>query len=215
MQRSKVGRILAKDNKRFEKNDDDNSKAIITKAVVTFEEMELTLREWKTFATWVFVWPIDKHPLESTIEGILRSTIDHIKAGGEVVTAWTPIVENNCVNWYAMRDLWLFLDDTLKKCAGVGQMFTTAGNQVKEGRVFLETGAPEECAQYYGTYKGVGLAKYLYVAIRRTATGAILPAIPEDRFRRPPRTVATRGSGMSDQEDQTAAKKRREIQDRN
>ncbi|EYC41356.1 hypothetical protein Y032_0572g141 [Ancylostoma ceylanicum] len=105
----------------------------------------------------------------------------------------------------------LFMDDTLKKCAGVGQMFTTARNHVKQGRVFLETGAPEGSAQYYGTYKGVGLAKYLYVAIKRTATGAILPSFPDDRFKRPPRTAATRGSGMSDQDDQILTKKRRAI----
>ncbi|EPB72591.1 reverse transcriptase [Ancylostoma ceylanicum] len=144
-------------------------------------------------------------------KNILRCIIDHMKAGGKVVTAWTPIVENNCVDWYAMRDLWVFMDDTLKKCAGVGQMFTTARNHVKQGRVFLETGAPEGSAQYYGTYKGVGLAKYLYVAIKRTATGAILPSFPDDRFKRPPRTAATRGSGMSDQDDQILTKKRRAI----
>ncbi|EYB97728.1 hypothetical protein Y032_0138g2082 [Ancylostoma ceylanicum] len=202
------GRVLEKDNIRVDKNDNDNSGTIITKAIVTFEEMEHTLCEWRTFGTWVLVWPIDKHPLENTIENILRCIIDHMKAGGKVVTAWTPIVENNCVDWYAMRDLWVFMDDTLKKCAGVGQMFTTARNHVKQGRVFLETGAPEGSAQYYGTYKGVGLAKYLYVAIKRTATGAILPSFPDDRFKRPPRTAATRGSGMSDQDDQILTKKR-------
>ncbi|EYC18349.1 hypothetical protein Y032_0028g1809 [Ancylostoma ceylanicum] len=49
------GRVLEKYNKRLDKNDDDNGKIIITKAIVTFGEMELVLREWKTFGTWVLV----------------------------------------------------------------------------------------------------------------------------------------------------------------
>ncbi|KIH53812.1 hypothetical protein ANCDUO_16048 [Ancylostoma duodenale] len=82
-------------------------------------------------------------PSRNTIENILRCAINQMKAGGKVVCAWTPVVERNCVDWYAMTDLWVFIDDTLKKCAGIGQVFTTKKNHVKQGRVFLESGAPE------------------------------------------------------------------------
>ncbi|KAL6727070.1 hypothetical protein Aduo_008985 [Ancylostoma duodenale] len=59
--------------------------------------------------------------------------------------------------------------------------------------MITEIGAPEASFQFYGTYCGVGNARYLYDEVRRRTPAAMLAEMNPP----PPRTSAPRKGGIS------------------
>ncbi|KHJ79738.1 hypothetical protein OESDEN_20606, partial [Oesophagostomum dentatum] len=162
----------------------DGMKGGIQTAVVrNFKELRERLNEWRTFGTWVLVWPIDEKWTQDKITEIVTAIAEHLREGGRVVTAWTPCVQSNFEAWSRMRGLWKTLDESIKNTATEEQFFPTSGAVEYNGKIFAAIGSPEICLPFYGKYAGVGNARTLFENIRYAARNANLPSLYA-----PPRT---------------------------
>ncbi|KIH47182.1 hypothetical protein ANCDUO_22759 [Ancylostoma duodenale] len=110
-------------------------------------------------------------------EKLLTLSKKYLKEGGKIVTAWPPITSKNQSKWHGISDLWKSFDEALVKCDCGGQVITTASNMWKHGKLFIEAGAPEGGAQYFNSYVGTALPKYIYEAIRKRAVEVQLPQL--------------------------------------
>ncbi|VDL72315.1 unnamed protein product [Nippostrongylus brasiliensis] len=162
---------------------------LITKVVTTYSGLKETLGNWKTFATWIIVWPMESRGQEEVMKEIINLGRNHLEEGGRIVTAWLPVTAPNEAQWKSMTKLWKILDDALLGFGGENQVIVTASNLVKDNKIFVEVGSPEGAAQFYEAYVGVAAAKLLYSVIRRRAMKFGLPEI--ERSMRP----STRGRG--------------------
>uniref|UniRef100_A0A8L8JWG3 DDE Tnp4 domain-containing protein n=1 Tax=Heligmosomoides polygyrus TaxID=6339 RepID=A0A8L8JWG3_HELPZ len=84
---------------------------IRAKVVVTFQQLKEQVVEWKSFGTWVIIWPLDIHADQKDIEAIALAAQQHLEAGGRTVTAWPPVSSQNRAKWIVMSKLWRALDE--------------------------------------------------------------------------------------------------------
>ncbi|EYB96097.1 hypothetical protein Y032_0153g2905 [Ancylostoma ceylanicum] len=159
-----------------------NRKLMInTKVILTLDRLLDVLEEWSTFKTWVLVWPLAMNVKSDVPKKLLTLSKKYLEEGGEIVTAWPPITSKNQSKWHGISDLWKSFDEALVKCdcvgQVVGQVVTIASNMWKHGKLFIEAGAPEGLTQYFNSYVGTALPKYIYEAIRKRAVGVQLPQL--------------------------------------
>ncbi|VDL70759.1 unnamed protein product [Nippostrongylus brasiliensis] len=166
---------------------------IVARVTVTFRQLSELVVEWKSFGTWIIVWPLDAHAEQADIETVALAICQHMQSGGKIVTALPPLSAHNRTKWVVISKLWRTLDETLLASAGVGQMAATASNKIEGNRVFLEEGTPESAGQYYHPYVGAAAAKYLYEVIRRRAPRMSLPDLRRSRSLR---SATSRRRGM-------------------
>ncbi|VDO75574.1 unnamed protein product [Haemonchus placei] len=57
----------------------------------------------------------------------------HLAEGGQVVTAWIPVIEKNVENWELMVEILTMLDESIKRQAAAGQFYSAAGTKVQNG----------------------------------------------------------------------------------
>lgn len=170
---------------------------LITKVAVSYVKLRETLLNWRTFGTWILVFPIEDRGDSTVFEDIVKLVKAHLEEGGRVVTAWTPLTAQNLSKWISMSELWKTLDSTFGKFAGPDQMMPTARNMIVDGKVYMEAGCPEATAQFYKAHPGVAAAKHLYEAIRRQVPQAeLLELVPDMSMR----TSTQRRGGMSERE---------------
>ena len=108
------------------------------------------------------------------------------------MSVWPPVINSELTLWKNMMEVWKSIEKVLESCAGPRQLYRTANNIVKDGKVMVEVGAPETSFQFYGTYSGVCNARYLYDVITKRVPEAELAPMPP-----PPRTPVSGRGGVS------------------
>ena len=94
--------------------------------------------------------------------------------------------------------MWKTFDETLIQCDKGRQVFTTASNFGMKGKLFIEAGAPEGGAQFFNSYVGTAMNKYVYECVRRRAVDAHLPELDVYRPRiRTSRAMSPGEEGVS------------------
>ncbi|VDO25396.1 unnamed protein product, partial [Heligmosomoides polygyrus] len=121
---------------------------IITKVVITYTGLKETLANWKTFAIWVIVWPLENRGQEDIMKEIVDLARSHLDDGGRIVTAWPPVTAPKETKWKSMRKIWKTLDDVIAGYGTEDQVALTASNFVSDNKIFLEAGTPEAAAQF-------------------------------------------------------------------
>ncbi|VDP35703.1 unnamed protein product [Heligmosomoides polygyrus] len=111
---------------------------LITKVVLSYGALKDVLKDWKTFGTWIIVYPIEAKGRKDVISEIVKLIKLHLQAGGRIITAWTPITAQKEEKWLSMTKLWRTLDDMILKFGGNEQVVVTASNIVKDGKLFVE-----------------------------------------------------------------------------
>ncbi|VDL77666.1 unnamed protein product [Nippostrongylus brasiliensis] len=183
---------------------------LITKVAQSYARLREVLATWEKFGTWIIVYPMVDVGEVEILKDVINLVKKHIEEGGQVVTAWTPITEQNLPQWRAMMELWKTLDSTFQKFAAAGQMSPTASSTIKDGKLFLEAGCPEGSAQFYRTYGGVAAAKHLYDAIRKKAPNARLPEMASSENVSMGASTPRRG-GMWERRSSPPRKQRRQL----
>ena len=131
-----------------------------TKVVTHFSQFKDVLISMKNFRLWVIVWPKDIRMEDEAITETVMICKKYLEEGGKILSVWPPVISKEVHIWKSMVELWSLLDKCLSKFAGPEQLFKTASARIEEGKVILEAGAPESSFQFYGTYCGVGNARY-------------------------------------------------------
>ncbi|VDO66202.1 unnamed protein product [Haemonchus placei] len=94
---------------------DGPKRGITTRVVTSFKQLREILTEWTTHAIWIIVWRKDKNFKEEEICEIVKACGQHLAEGGQVVTAWPPVIEKNVENRKSMVEIWSMLDETIKR----------------------------------------------------------------------------------------------------
>uniref|UniRef100_A0A7I4Z3W9 Integrase catalytic domain-containing protein n=1 Tax=Haemonchus contortus TaxID=6289 RepID=A0A7I4Z3W9_HAECO len=189
---------------------DGPKRGITTRVATSFKQLREILTEWTTHAIWIIVWPEEKNFKEEICE-IVKACGQDLAEGGQIVTAWPPVIEKNVENWKSMVEIWSMLGETIKRQAGAGQFYSAAGAKVENGRVFCEIGSPEIALYYYGSNFAVGCAKSLYECIRKKLSGKVeLPEIKRVEYQ-PMWESAREGGGMSVSRSVICTRKRRAL----
>ncbi|CAJ0605035.1 unnamed protein product [Cylicocyclus nassatus] len=171
---------------------------VATKVATTFARLLDVLEEWRSYKAWVIVWPLDSNPADDVPQKMMVAAKEYLEEGGKIVTAWPPITSKNHDLWRELSGLWKTFDETLIQCDKGRQVFTTASNFGMKGKLFIEAGAPEGGAQFFNSYVGTAMNKYIYECVRRRAVDAHLPELDVYRPRiRTSRTMSPSGEGMS------------------
>lgn len=168
---------------------------VATRVVTDFNRLAEILEEWRSFRLWVIVWPLDSVFKDDVPGKLIGAAKTFLEEGGKIATAWPPITFKNQGKWLGMVDVWKSFDEALQKLDKRNHVFTTASNCRIEGKLFIEVGAPEGAAQFYHSYVGTALPKYVYEAVRNKAVGARLPLMVNERLTS--RAMSSRGEGMS------------------
>nr|CDJ81955.1 unnamed protein product [Haemonchus contortus] len=105
---------------------DGPKRGITTRVATSFKQLREFLTEWTTHAIWIIVWPEDKNFKEEEICEIIKACGQHLAEGGQIVTAWPPVIEKNVENWKPMVETWSMLDETIKRQAAAGQFYSAA-----------------------------------------------------------------------------------------